>query len=48
MFNIFQPAEEMEKERLQRAKSFLYHKIPMPNFSSVIVKDKATGRRKGL
>ncbi|XP_070186267.1 transmembrane protein 94-like isoform X2 [Littorina saxatilis] len=45
VFGIYRqvPAEEAEKERLQRAKSFLYHKIPMPNFCSVIVKDKATG-----
>ncbi|XP_076443312.1 transmembrane protein 94-like isoform X2 [Babylonia areolata] len=36
-------AEETEKERAQRAKSFLYHKIPMPNFSSVIVRDRTSG-----
>nr|KAG5713882.1 hypothetical protein BaRGS_024509 [Batillaria attramentaria] len=33
----------MEKERQQRAKSFLKHKIPMPNLTSVIVRDKSSG-----
>lgn len=45
MFGIYRevPLEEMEREKQQRAKSFLYHKIPMPNFSSVIVRDKTSG-----
>ncbi|KAL8593272.1 hypothetical protein ACOMHN_009926 [Nucella lapillus] len=44
-FGIYKqvPAKETEKERAQRAKSFLYHKIPMPNFSSVIVRDRTSG-----
>ena len=32
------------KERLQRAKSFIRHKIPMPNMVSVVMKEKASGR----
>ncbi|XP_052262626.1 transmembrane protein 94-like isoform X3 [Dreissena polymorpha] len=41
-------AEMTTKERVQRAKSFIRHKIPMPNMVSVILKEKFTGARQLL
>ncbi|XP_060071400.1 transmembrane protein 94-like [Ylistrum balloti] len=35
--------DESAKERLHRAKSFIQHKIPMPNLVSVVVREKASG-----
>lgn len=35
--------EMTTKERLQRAKSFIQHKIPMPNMVSVIMREKISG-----
>ncbi|KAK7004054.1 transmembrane protein 94 [Biomphalaria glabrata] len=37
------PHEEAEREKQNRARSFIQHKIPMPNQVSVVVKDKLTG-----
>ncbi|XP_041363282.1 transmembrane protein 94-like [Gigantopelta aegis] len=37
------PAEEAAKERSQRARSFIQHKIPMPNMLSVVVRDQISG-----
>ena len=39
----FQSAETTTKERLQRAKSFIQNKIPMPNMVSVIVRETISG-----
>ncbi|KAL3876613.1 hypothetical protein ACJMK2_034434 [Sinanodonta woodiana] len=36
-------AEETAREKLQRAKSFVQHKIPMPNMVSVIVRENVSG-----
>ncbi|XP_052785861.1 transmembrane protein 94-like isoform X1 [Mya arenaria] len=36
-------AEMTTKERLQRAKSFIQHKIPMPNMVSIILREKLSG-----
>ncbi|XP_045214295.2 transmembrane protein 94-like isoform X2 [Mercenaria mercenaria] len=36
-------AEMTTKERLQRAKSFIQHKIPMPNMVSVVLREKISG-----
>ncbi|KAL4241053.1 hypothetical protein ACF0H5_001831 [Mactra antiquata] len=36
-------AEMTTKERLQRAKSFIQHKIPMPNMVSVVLREKVSG-----
>ncbi|XP_048256879.1 transmembrane protein 94-like [Haliotis rufescens] len=37
------PDEESAKERVNRAKSFIQHKIPMPNMVSVVTRDKTSG-----
>ncbi|CAL1531562.1 unnamed protein product [Lymnaea stagnalis] len=37
------PHEEAEREKQNRARSFIQHKIPMPNQVSVVVRDKLTG-----
>ncbi|KAK3767344.1 hypothetical protein RRG08_039160 [Elysia crispata] len=37
------PAEEAEREKQNRARSFIQHKIPMPNQVSVVARDKLTG-----
>ncbi|BFZ17230.1 hypothetical protein BsWGS_20269 [Bradybaena similaris] len=37
------PAEEAEREKQNRARSFIQHKIPMPNQVSVIARDKLSG-----
>ncbi|XP_063445351.1 transmembrane protein 94-like [Mytilus trossulus] len=36
-------AEESAKERVNRSKSFVQHKIPMPNMVSVVLKDSNSG-----
>ncbi|XP_035828893.1 transmembrane protein 94 [Aplysia californica] len=37
------PLEEAEREKQNRARSFIQHKIPMPNQVSVVARDKLTG-----
>ncbi|GFR98014.1 transmembrane protein 94 [Elysia marginata] len=37
------PEEEAEREKQNRARSFIQHKIPMPNQVSVVARDKLTG-----